>query len=117
MPLPTRGPPGNVACREGGTAYLRIRLQGHPRVLCLGPDKVLGAESQGPCAGDPHIRVGAAGPHGEAKLPVAAGPGPSLVPRGQTGSWPRAHGSHGAGSGRHLNRGLRPADGIVSAWS
>ena len=53
MPLPTRGLPGNVACGEVGTPYLRIRLQGHPRALSLGPDKVLGDESQGPCAGDP----------------------------------------------------------------
>lgn len=53
LPLPTRGPPGNVACGQVGTAYLRIRLQGHPRALCLGPDKVLGDESQGPGAGDP----------------------------------------------------------------
>ena len=52
MPLPTRGLPGNVACGEVGTPYLRIRLQGHPRALSLGPDKVLGDESQGPCAGD-----------------------------------------------------------------
>lgn len=53
VPLPTRGPPGNVAFGEVGTPYLRIRLQGHPRALSLGPDKVLGDESQGPCAGDP----------------------------------------------------------------
>lgn len=112
-PAPPR-PPGNVACRRG-TAYLRIQTAGTPRVLCLGPDKVLGRKPGSLCWGPPS-RVVAAGPHGETKLPVWRIE-PSLVPRGA--GWLLATSSAATGPAqKHLNRGYRgrPGPGIVSAW-
>ena len=67
---------------RGGDPLLEDQTAGTPPGAVPGPRQGAGRRKPGSLCWGPRIRVGLAGPHGEAELPMAAGPGSSLVSRG-----------------------------------